>query len=238
MIFRQVFDHETYSFSYLLACEASKEAIIIDPVLGQVDMLIQYLEELGLTLVKTIETHVHADHITGAGQLRERLNSESYSGIEAGVECASHNFKDGDQITLGSLTLEAIHTPGHTEDSYSFLLKDGEGQYLFTGDTLLIRGTGRTDFQNGDPHKLFASLNRLLKLEDSTWVYPGHDYNGRNVSSIGEENLHNPRIAKRDEKEFVKMMQELKLAKPKFIDQAVPANQSCGNNQQKMEAGA
>lgn len=235
MILRQFFDDITHSFSYLIACEKSSEAIMIDPVENQIPLITQVLQEFKFNLVKTLETHVHADHVTASGKLRELFHSDSYNAKQANVICASQTFEDGDIIKVGELSIEAISTPGHTDDSFCFLLKNNDEHYLFTGDTLLIRGTGRTDFQNGDAASLYNSLQKILNLPDKTIVYPGHDYHGRNISTIAEEKIHNPRIANKNLKSFVEMMNNLKLPKPKFIDIAVPANKACGKI--IMEAG-
>ncbi len=234
MFFRQLFDYETWSFSYLIACEKTRQALIIDSVLSQVELIKQYLEEFDLKLVKSLETHVHADHITGAGKLREIFGCETFSAVESKVACASNTFKNDDIITVGDLSLKAIATPGHTDDSYSFLLVENQQFYLFTGDTLFARGTGRTDFQNGNAENLFDSLQKLFAFPDTTLVYPAHDYKGRNVSTIGEEKRFNPRVVGKDKAAFVAQMKKLVLPNPKFIDIAVPANKACG--QIKMEA--
>ena len=182
MIFRQLFDSVSCTYSYLLASRRGGEALIIDPVLEKVDRYIQLVDELDLKLVKAVDTHMHADHITGLGALRDRTQCVTVMGERSKVDVVSMRLSEGDKLTIEGLTLDAIYTPGHTDDSYSFVLPDR----VFTGDTLLIRGTGRTDFQNGDARQQYDSIfKRLLKLPDSTLVYPAHDYKGDTVSTIG-----------------------------------------------------
>lgn len=229
MIFRQLFHHESSTYTYLLADEATRATLLIDPVTGQEDSLIQFMDELDLTLTVAVDTHTHADHITALGQLRDRTGCQSMMGEQSLATCASAKFSDGDIIAFGNLALKAIYTPGHTDDSYSFLLETVEPKMLFSGDALLIRGTGRTDFQNGDAATAYKSLfDNLLKLPIETAVYPGHDYNGRGVSTIGEERAHNPRLQVKSVAEYVALMDSLDLPDPKLMDIAVPANQSCG----------
>ena len=225
MIFRQFFDRVSCSYTYLVA--GGGEACLIDPVLDQVDRYVRLLEELGLSLVKAIDTHLHADHITGLGMLQQRTRCLTVMGEQTAAEVVSLRVVDGDRIKVGGLELRAIHTPGHTDDSYCFLT-DGQ---VFTGDTLLIRGTGRTDFQNGDSAAQYDSLfNKLLKLPDDTRLYPGHDYNGNTVSTIGEERAFNPRLQVGSVAEYVELMGRLELPRPKMMDIAVPANLSLGLN--------
>src|SRR5512144_1146304 len=184
MIFRQIFDSVSSTYSYLLASRRGGEALIIDPVLERVDRYLQLTKELDLKLVKAVDTHLHADHITGLGALRDRTHCITVMGEQTKADVVSMRLADGDRLTIEGLELDVLYTPGHTDDSYSFVLPDR----VFTGDTLLIRGTGRTDFQNGDPRAQYEStFNRLLKLPDQTLVYPAHDYKGVTVSSIGEE---------------------------------------------------
>lgn len=231
MIFRQLFERESCTYTYLIACEKTRKAALIDTVKEEVPKYLQLLEELGLTLVYALDTHTHADHITGAGALRDATGCTTLLGEEAHSTCVSHKLHDGDIISIGELALKAIHTPGHTDDSYTYLLKDADEHYVFTGDTLLIRGTGRTDFQNGNAVDQYQSLfNKLLLLPDDTWVYPGHDYKGWMRSTIGEEKNHNPRLQVKDVAAYVALMENLNLPNPKLMDIAVPANRACGKN--------
>lgn len=229
MIFRQLFERESSTYTYLIACEHSRQAALIDTVNTQVPVYLQLLDELELTLAYVLDTHTHADHITGAGALREATQCATLLGEQAGSPCISQGLRDGDRISIGHLVLRALYTPGHTDDSYSYLL-EAEGQtYLFTGDTLLIRGTGRTDFQNGSARDQYHSLfNKLLSLPDSTWVYPAHDYKGWTRSTIGEEKAHNPRLQVADVNAYIALMNSLDLPNPQLMDIAVPANRACG----------
>ena len=225
MLFRQLFERETSTYSYLLAARPGGEALLIDPVISEVPKYLQLLGELDVRLVFAIDTHVHADHVTALGSLREQAGARSIMGEQSRAECVSLKVKDGERIQLDGLELTALYTPGHTDDSYSFVM----GDRVFTGDTLLIRGTGRTDFQNGDASAQYDSLFRkLLTLPGETLVYPGHDYKGWTVSSIEEERRHNPRLQVKTRDEYVKLMSELKLADPKQMDIAVPLNLGCG----------
>ncbi|MFK8000959.1 MAG: MBL fold metallo-hydrolase [Polyangiales bacterium] len=231
MIFRQLFDRETSTYTYLLADETTREALLIDPVREQVERDLQILEELGLKLVHTLETHVHADHIAGSGMLRQRVGSRSIMSEDAGAECADVMAKDSQEFEIGGIHIEARKTPGHTDGCISFVVNaEGEPTRAFTGDTLLIRGCGRTDFQAGDSKQLYESVHtKLFSLPDDTLVFPGHDYRGRAMSTIGEEKQHNPRLGGgRTLAEFQQIMAELNLAQPKHINEAVPANLSCG----------
>lgn len=224
MLIRQLFDQDTSTFTYLVADEGAKLAVLIDPVLSQVERDLALLDQLDLRLTHVLDTHVHADHVTGAGLLRERTGARVVASPR-GAECADTKVRDGDEIRLGSVAIEVLETPGHTDDSLSFVV----GGNVFTGDALLIRGTGRTDFQNGDPEQLWASITRkLFALPDATVVWPGHDYRGHASSTIGEEKKHNPRVAGRSEREFVRIMSGLNLPRPKYLDVAVPANRECG----------
>ena len=228
MIFRQMFDNVSSTYTYLLANRRGSEALIIDPVYERVEHYLKLLEELDLRLAKAVDTHVHADHITGLGELRDRTKCITVMGKAASVDVVSMRVDDGDAIEIDGVRLEVIYTPGHTDDSYCFRMPDR----VFTGDTMLIRGTGRTDFQNGDPTNAYHSLfGKLLTLPDETLVYPGHDYKGDTVSTIGEERAHNPRLQVQSADEYAALMNGLNLANPKMMDVAVPANQSIGVQQ-------
>ncbi len=225
MIFRQLFDRESSTYTYLLAESHGGEALLIDPVLENTNPYVRLIEELGLELVLAVDTHIHADHVTALGALRDRTDCASAMGEMAKAECVSVHFREGEKLCVDNLCLDILYTPGHTDDSYSFLLPDR----VFTGDTLLIRGTGRTDFQNGDPAAQYESLfGKLLKLPENTLVFPAHDYNGMTVSTIGEEKRHNPRLQVVDMQAYVDLMNGLKLDNPRLMDVAVPANRSCG----------
>jgi len=224
MLFRQLFDAETSTYTYLLADEATREAALIDPVLEQVERDLKLIKELGLKLVLVLETHVHADHITSAGVLREKTGA-TVAASARGAPCVNLQVAHGDVVHVGNLEVEVLETPGHTDDSLSFLC---EGR-LFTGDTLLVRATGRTDFQNGDAGQLYDVITcRLFTLPEETVVYPGHDYAGHALSTIGEEKRHNPRLAGKTREAFIAFMKERKLPPPKKLDVAVPANRACG----------
>ncbi len=231
MIFRQLFDQLSGTYSYLMASRHGGEALIIDPVLEKVDRYLQLIHELDLKLVKAVDTHLHADHITGLGALRDKTHCITVMGEQTKADTVSMRLADGDKLTIEGVALDVIYTPGHTDDSYSFIMPDR----VFTGDTLLIRGTGRTDFQNGDPRAQFESLfGRLLKLPDATLVYPAHDYKGDTVSTIGEEKAFNPRLQVKSVEEYVDLMNNLKLANPKMMDVAVPANIHVGLHQEEI----
>jgi glyoxylase-like metal-dependent hydrolase (beta-lactamase superfamily II) len=225
MLFRQLFERESSTYTYLLAPRKGGEALLIDPVREEVGKYLQLIGELDLRLVFAVDTHVHADHVTGLGELRAATSCVTIMGEQSRAECVSRKVTDGELIQVDGLELRALYTPGHTDDSYSFVAEDR----VFTGDTLLIRSTGRTDFQNGDPQAQYESLfGKLLKLPDETRVYPAHDYKGWTMSTIGEEKAHNPRLQLRSEGEYVALMRSLKLSNPKLMDIAVPANLSCG----------
>lgn len=231
MIFRQLFDGASSTYSYLLASRYGGEALIIDPVIDKVDRYLQLMRELDLRLVKAVDTHLHADHITGLGALRDRTHCITVMGERSSVDVVSVRVADGDRLQIEGVDLEVLYTPGHTDDSYSFRLADR----VFTGDTLLIRGTGRTDFQNGDARAQYESIfGRLLKLPDETLVYPAHDYKGDTVSTIGEERRFNPRLQVKSVNEYVELMRNLKLPSPKMMDVAVPANMKVGLQQQHI----
>jgi sulfur dioxygenase len=225
MIFRQLFDQTSGTYSYLLASRRGGEALIIDPVLEKVDRYLQLVKELDLRLVKAVDTHIHADHITGLGALRDRTHCITVMGEAAKVDVVSMRVAEGDKLTIEGLALDVLYTPGHTDDSYSFLMRDR----VFTGDTLLIRGTGRTDFQNGSARAQYDSLfGKLLKLPEETLVFPAHDYKGDTVSTIGEEKRYNPRLQVKSVDEYVDLMSKLNLPNPKMMDVAVPANMRVG----------
>ena len=225
MIFRQLFDQVSGTYAYLIASRRGGEALIIDPVLEKVDRYLQLMRELDLKLVKAVDTHLHADHITGLGALRDRTRCITVMGEQSDVDVVSMRIAEGDKLTVEGLSLDVLYTPGHTNDSYSFLMPDR----VFTGDTLLIRGTGRTDFQHGDARAQYDSLfNKLLKLPEETQVFPAHDYKGDTVSTIGEERRFNPRLQVKSVDEYVDLMANLNLADPKMMDVAVPANMRQG----------
>lgn len=228
MIFRQLFDRDSCTYTYLMADEVTREAVLIDPVVELVERDLSVLTELGLTLKYTLETHVHADHITGAGTLRQRVGSKSVLSERAGADCADVAVNHGDFLMAGSLRIEVRETPGHTNTCVSYYVPD-EG-VIFTGDALMIRGCGRTDFQEGDSSTLYASVHeQVFTLDDATHIYPGHDYKGRTMTTVAEEKAHNPRLGGgRSVTEFVEIMSNLNLSQPKKIAVAVPANQRCG----------
>ena len=229
MIFRQLFERESSTYTYLIGCEQTHEAVLIDPVKTELMGYLNLLADLDLKLISVLDTHTHADHITAAGALRAETGAVTLLGEQANSFCVSRALHNGDQIAVGKLSIKALHTPGHTDDSYCFILEDKGQTYAFTGDTLLIRGTGRTDFQNGSAAEQYASLfEHLLKLPDNAWVYPGHDYKGWTVSTIAEEKAHNPRLQVKDLAAYVDLMDNLKLPSPKQMDIAVPANRACG----------
>ena len=231
MIFRQLFDSVSSTYTYLIASRHGGEALIIDPVLEKVDRYLQLIHELDLRLIKAVDTHLHADHVTGLGALRDRTQCITVMGEKTHADVVSMRVTEGDSIEIEGLNLDVLYTPGHTDDSYSFLM----GDRVFTGDTLLIRGTGRTDFQNGDARAQYDSLfNKLLKLPNETLVYPAHDYKGDTVSTIGEEKLFNPRLKVRSVGEYVDLMNNLKLPNPKMMDVAVPANMHVGLPQDEI----
>ena len=225
MLFRQLFDAESSTYTYLLAARAGGEALLIDPVQGHTGLYLQLVEELRLRLVIALDTHTHADHITALGDLRGASGCVTMMGDRTRAECVSARFGDGERIPCDGLELRAVYTPGHTDESFSLVGPDR----VFTGDVLLIRGTGRTDFQNGDPRAAYDSIfGRLLALPDDTLVYPAHDYRGCTVSTIGEERRWNPRLQVKSADEYAELMNSLKLPSPKLMDVAVPANLRCG----------
>jgi sulfur dioxygenase len=231
VIFRQLVDKESSTFTYLIGDAASGEAALIDPVVEHVERDLSLLADLGLRLVAVLDTHVHADHVTGAGKLRERTGATTYVSSEGGAPCADVLVTDGTEIRVGAIRLRALATPGHTSGCTSFLaLAEGETPRVFTGDALLVRGCGRTDFQEGDAATLWRSVHdRLFTLPDETLVYPAHDYRGHTMTTIGEEKKHNPRLgASMTLASFVAMMNSLDLPPPAKIHEAVPANRACG----------
>jgi glyoxylase-like metal-dependent hydrolase (beta-lactamase superfamily II)/rhodanese-related sulfurtransferase len=231
MIFRQLFDSVSGTYSYLLASRAGGEALILDPVLEKADRYCQLLRELDLRLVKAVDTHLHADHVTGLGELRDRTQCITIMGEQSKADVESMRVSDGDKVMIEGLSLDVMYTPGHTDDSYSYMM----GDRVFTGDTLLIRGTGRTDFQNGSARAQYDSIfNRLLKLPDETMVFPAHDYKGDTVSTIGEEKRYNPRLQVKSVDEYIELMANLKLPNPKMMDVAVPANMHVGLHQDEL----
>lgn len=224
MFFRQLFDEDSWTYTYLIADEESRKAVIIDPVLEQISRDELLIEQLGLTLKYALDTHVHADHITASGTLALKTGCRTGVAAVNNVECADTALKDGDHLKIGDLPIQVIATPGHTEGCLSFLVEN----HLFTGDALFIRGSGRTDFQNGDAGTLYDSVvNKLFSLPGDTWVYPAHDYRGQTRSTIDEERRFNPRFTL-SRKDFIAHMEHLNLPDPKRIMEAVPANQDCG----------
>jgi len=233
MIFRQLFDSVSGTYTYLLASRRGGEALIIDPVLEKVDRYLQLIKELDLQLVKAVDTHMHADHVTGLGVLRDRTQCVTVMGEMTRADVVSMRVTEGDKLEIEGIALDVLYTPGHTDDSYSYLM----GDRVFTGDTLLIRGTGRTDFQNGSSRAQYDSIfNKLLRLPDDTLVYPAHDYKGDMVSTIGEEKAFNPRLQVKSIDEYVDVMANLKLANPKMMDVAIPANMKVGMSQEAIAA--
>ena len=221
MIFEQLFDSKSSTYTYIISSGKGREALIIDPVIENTDEYIKVLESLELKLVKVIDTHIHADHITGLNELNKRTNCTRIMGEKSKSEVIDLKIKDGEKIEIENIKLQTIYTPGHTDCSYSYLMNDR----VFTGDTLLINSTGRTDFQSGNSHDAYDSLfNRLLKLPEKTLVYPAHDYNGKKNSTIEIEKNNNPRLQVSSKEEYAEIMSNLNLANPNMIDIAVPAN--------------
>jgi len=226
MLFRQLFDRESSTYSYLIADTLTREAILVDSVIDQIDRDLQLIRELDLTLKYCLETHIHADHITGAGELRDRTNCLGIVPINAEAKCADRFIKHDEEIKLGQVEIKAIATLGHTDSHMAYLIN---GKRVLTGDALLIRGCGRTDFQNGNAGTLYDSVtSNLFSLPDETLVYPAHDYHGRTVSTIGEEKQWNPRFRNNNRQDFIKLMDNLDLSYPRKMMEAVPANQGCG----------
>ena len=221
MIFKQVFDTKSSTYTYIIASAKGREAVIIDPVIENVESYIKLLQELDLKLVKVIDTHIHADHVTGASKLKQATNCSTLMGEHTPADTVEIKVKDDEIIKIDQIEIKAMYTPGHTSDSYSFLMN----KYLFSGDTLLINGTGRTDFQNGNAKEQYNSLfNKLLKLPEKTMVFPAHDYNGKMYSTIGSEKNNNPRLQVDSIDQYVEIMNNLNLSNPKMMDIAVPAN--------------
>ena len=226
MLFRQLFDTKSSTYTYLIASAKGREALIIDPVEENVDEYVNHLNELDLKLVKVIDTHIHADHVTGASKLKNNTNCSTVMGENSPAETVDIRLKDEETIEIDQLKIKALYTPGHTSDSYSFLMNN----YLFSGDTLLINGTGRTDFQNGSSKDAYNSLfKKLLKLPEETILYPGHDYNGKKSSTIGNEKKFNPRLQVDSVDQYIEIMSNLKLSKPKMIDTNVSRNLMLGS---------
>src|SRR4051794_12607468 len=231
MIFRQLFDNVSSTYTYLLASRPGGEALIIDPVIEKVERYLQLIRELDVRLVKAVDTHLHADHITGLGALRDRTQCITVMGEQTKADVVSMRLAEGDKLTVEGVSLDVLYTPGHTDDSYSYIMRDR----VFSGDTLLIRGTGRTDFQNGDPRAQYDSnFNKLLKLPENTLLFPAHDYKGEMVSTIGEEKAFNPRLQVKSADEYAELMNNLKLPNPKMMDVAVPANMKVGLAQDEI----
>ena len=225
MLFRQLYDHDSSTYTYLIAAEFGREAVLIDPVLRNIDQYLALIQQMELKLVVALDTHLHADHITAIGELSRRTNCQSLMGQQSDVQGVSARFADNQVLKFDGFELNVLYTPGHTDDSYCFLMSDR----VFTGDTLLIRGTGRTDFQNGNPGLQYDSLkNRLLNLSPHTLVYPGHDYNGMTVSTIAEESKFNPRLQVNSREDYIVQMNSLTLPDPKMLHIAVSANKKCG----------
>ena len=225
MIFKQVFDTKSSTYTYIIASAEGREALIIDPVLENVEDYIKILNQLNLKLVKVIDTHIHADHVTGAGKLRDKTKCVTIMGEHTPTDAVEVKVKDDEIIKLDKLNFRALYTPGHTSDSFCFLMDN----YLFSGDTLLINGTGRTDFQNGNSKDAYNSIfNRLLKLPEETLLYPAHDYKGQTVSTIGKEKRSNPRLQVKNVDEYIEVMNNLNLKKPEKIDYNVANNLKLG----------
>lgn len=232
MIFRQLFDADSCTYSYLIASNVGREAVIIDPVKGNLQQYLQLVQELDLRLVQALDTHTHADHVTALGALRDATGCISVMGEHTQAECVSRRVAAGESLNIDGIDLTALYTPGHTDESYSFLWRKNQRPFaVFTGDVLLYRGTGRTDFQGGDPQKSWHSITQtLFPLGDETRVYAGHDYKGWTVSTIGEERIYNPRLAGKNESQYVEIMNNLNLPDPKMMDIAIPANLACGQS--------
>ncbi len=229
MLFRQLFDDKSSTYTYILASAKGREALIIDPVKEQTQTYITLIEQLDLKLVRAIDTHTHADHVTALGDLRDVTGCMTLMGKYSKADCVSVFVSEGETINIDGIKLKALYTPGHTDESFSFVLEKGGPQRVFTGDVLLIRGSGRTDFQGGDPYVSYDSIvNKLFKLHDDTLISPAHDYKGWIVSTIAEEKAHNPRLSGKSADEYAEIMNNLNLPDPKMMDEAIPANLACG----------
>lgn len=231
LIFRQFFDVASSTYTYLIASALGREAVIIDPVKDQTDQYLTAINQLDLRLVQAIDTHTHADHITALGGLREHTGCAALMGEQTRAECVSGHIHDDEILDVDGIRLRAVYTPGHTDDSFSLVLDPAAPKAVFSGDVLLIRGSGRTDFQNGDAGQSWDSIvDRLFRLPDETLLYPAHDYKGWTVSSIGEEKRHNPRLAGKTREQYIEIMNNLDLPNPKMMDVAIPANLACGDS--------
>ena len=230
MLLKQLFDEETWTYTYLLADPKAREAVIIDPVITKVERDLQLISELGLELLYTLDTHIHADHVTGSGKLREKTGALSGVSTAANVDCADKQLSNGDALRFGEYSLEVLSTPGHTNGCLTFVVNAGGQTHAFTGDALFIRGCGRTDFQQGDAATLYRSVHeKIYTLPEDSFIHPGHDYRGHSVSTVAEEKRHNPRLKSTiDEASFIAIMEGLNLGHPKRIHEALPANMSCG----------
>jgi glyoxylase-like metal-dependent hydrolase (beta-lactamase superfamily II) len=233
MIFRQLFEPESSAYTYLVGCDVTGQTALIDPVLETVERDLDLIGSLGLTLACTIETHIHADHVTGAGRLRALSGSKAGFPRASGAEFVDFGIEEGEPVAIGDLLVRPLYTPGHTDDHHAYLIEGGGTSRVFTGDALLIEGCGRTDFQCGDAATLYRSVHqKLFTLPDETLVYPGHDYNHRHVSSVAQERERNPRLGGgKSVEEFVAIMTTLNLPRPMKMDIAVPANRECGELQ-------
>jgi len=238
MLFRQLFEPGSSTYTYLLACEQTGDAALIDPVLDTVERDLDLIRALGLSLACTIETHIHADHVTGAARLRALVGSKAGFPAASGAEFVDFTIAEGEPLTIGEIQLRPLYTPGHTDDHHVYFLESGGTARVFTGDALLIEGCGRTDFQNGDAATLYRSVHdKIFALPQDTLVYPAHDYNHRRVSSVGQERLRNPRLGDgKSVDEFIAIMGGLNLPRPKKMDVAVPANRACGEFSERLAA--